>query len=359
MTALSNDPLERIKRKATLLILAAMASGGLLLTILNSITPNIHFISLIIPPLSTIVCAGLCFYLLKQPHQSPLITKLMLAWSAFIIIFPEYFFIAMTLIDPSQRLVDTLPPFAVGIFLLTNCIIIFLNPQEFGRLTIGLWAAMAAPIVVYLLFHPQELVTPRGIDLMVTLLPAMGMNVALIVFYTRLQEKLRQLDNERFYLKEVAERDALTGVYNRRAGEQILQDLIRSQQEIGLILCDIDHFKQVNDVHGHLMGDQVLQLVAQCFQTHLRKQDLLMRWGGEEFLIAVIGDDMQELTLLAERLCSQVASQSIPTVGNVTASFGVALRQPLENLIQLFDRADQALYQAKDAGRNQVILAST
>jgi diguanylate cyclase (GGDEF)-like protein len=175
--------------------------------------------------------------------------------------------------------------------------------------------------------------------------------------FARLQDKLRQLDNERFYLKQVAERDALTGVYNRRMGEAVLEELLRSSQSVGLILCDVDHFKRVNDGHGHLVGDQVLQTVAQCLQTHLRKQDLLMRWGGEEFLVVVMGEDAKELMQLAERLRSTIASQPIPSIGNVTASFGVALRQPLEQLNQLFDRADQALYQAKNAGRNQVMLA--
>ncbi len=357
MTALPDNPLEALKHKATLVLLGAMASGGVLASILHLIAPDTHPLSLIIPPLTVIICTSLLLYLLNHPHHSQRIIKLLIAWSGLIIILPEYFFILEALIDPSKKLVDTLPPLSGGIFLLITCTIVFLNPHEFVKMTIGLWTTLAAPIVIYLLCHPQELATPRGIDLMVTLVPAMGMNIALILLYSRLQDAIRQLDQERFHLKEVSERDALTGVYNRRAGEQRLQEFERSRQEIGLILCDIDHFKQVNDRHGHLIGDQVLQAVTQCVQTHLRKQDMLMRWGGEEFLIVIIGENVQELMLLAERLRSKIASQPIPTVGNVTASFGVALQQPLENLIQLFDRTDQALYQAKAAGRNQVMLS--
>jgi diguanylate cyclase (GGDEF)-like protein len=357
MTALPDNPLEAIKRRATLLILAAMTCGGLLVTIVDVMAPQTHLISRLIPPMTVIICSSLLLYLLKKPQQWSRINQMLIAWSAFIIIFPEYFFIYQALTDSSKRLVDTLPPFSAGIFLLTNYIIVFLNPQAFVRLTIALWSLLAAPIVIYLSLHPQELVMPRGLDLMVTFLPATGMNAGLMLLQSRLQDKLRQLDNERFYLKQVAERDALTGVYNRRMGEAVLEELLRSSQSVGLILCDVDHFKRVNDGYGHLVGDQVLQTVAQCLQTHLRKQDLLMRWGGEEFLVVVMGEDAKELMQLAERLRSKIASQPMPPIGNVTASFGVALRQPLEQLHQLFDRADQALYRAKEGGRNQVVLA--
>jgi diguanylate cyclase (GGDEF)-like protein len=359
MTALPDNPLEAIQRKATLLILGAMAGGGLLVAMLNVIAPPAHLISFIIPPLSAVVCFCLLLALLKNAHHNQLITKLLITWSALIIILPEYLLIFEALTNPSKKLVETLPPFAAGIFLLTNCIIVFLNPQKFIRLTIVLWLTTAAPILLYLLLHPNELATPRGIDLMVTLVPAMGINTGLILFYAKLQDAIRQLDRERFYLKEVAERDGLTGIYNRRAGEQILEELEQSQQRIGLIVCDIDHFKQVNDSYGHLTGDRVIQTVVQCLQCDLRKQDLLMRWGGEEFVIIVIGEDRQELMRLAERLRSQIANQSIPIVGSVTASFGVALRQPSERLNYLFDRADQALYKAKEAGRNKVVLANS
>lgn len=236
--------------------------------------------------------------------------------------------------------------------------IVFLRPRGLVRLVFLLWVVTAAPVVIYLIFHPSELATPRGMDLMITLVPAMAVNLSLLLFYMRLQDAIDKLYIERFHLQEVSEKDALTSVFNRGAGERILQNLIdQPDLKIGIILCDIDHFKQVNDRYGHLMGDRVLQLFARCCQAHLRKTDTLIRWGGEEFLIVVTGDDEQELEHLAERLRAIVAEREIPEVGKVTASFGVALLLPQENLIQLFARADQALYQAKKSGRNQVVLA--
>lgn len=193
---------------------------------------------------------------------------------------------------------------------------------------------------------------------MVTLVPAMGINLSLVMFYSHLQDAVNKLHIERFQLQEISEKDALTNVFNRGAGEKMLRNLIeQSNQQIGIILCDVDRFKQVNDNYGHLMGDRVLQAIAQCCQSNLRKKDTLIRWGGEEFLIVVTGDDEEELKYLAERLRVIIAEQEIPEVGTVTASFGVALLQPQESLAQLFSRADEALYQAKNQGRNQVIFA--
>lgn len=358
MIPLTANPINMLKLQAIRLMLAVMGVGSVLVTLLHRMNPQTPPISLVIPPLTASVCAGLLVYLSRYPQSSQRIIHILLAWSLAIIVLPEYFFLLTALLDPRQRLIDILPPLAPGIFLLTSCTIVFLNPGAFLHVTLSLWAIMAGPIVLYLLCHPQELATPRGLDLMVALLPAMGMNIGLISLYSRLQDTIHQFDYERFSLKEASERDALTGIYNRQAGEQILQGFIgQAEQTVGLILCDIDHFKQVNDRHGHLVGDRVIRLMAKCLQTHLRQQDILMRWGGEEFLIVVVGEELKELIRLAERIRCQVASHPIPTVGGVTASFGIALQQPSEPLHLLFERADQGLYQAKARGRNQVCVA--
>ncbi len=358
MTLTTNDPLELLNRKAMIFILGAMISGGVFVTIMNLIEAKTHPISLIAPPLTSTVSLLLLIYLIKYPRRIYQVTKIILGWSSFIILFPEYFFVIEAWLDPEKRLVDSLPPISSGIFLLTNSMIIFLRPLGLVRLVLLFWFAAAAPIVIYLVSHLEELKTPRGLDIMVTLVPAMGINLSLVMFYSYLQDAVNKLYIERFHLQEISEKDALTNVFNRGAGEKMLRNLIeQSTQQIGIILCDVDRFKQVNDNYGHLMGDRVLQTIAQCCQSNLRKKDILIRWGGEEFLIVVTGDKEEELKYLAERLRAIVAEQQIPEVGKVTASFGVALLQPQENPTQLFARADRALYQAKNQGRNQVIFA--
>ncbi len=358
MTLTTDDPIEILRRKAVIFILGVMIVGGIIASFLHSLEAKTHPISLIIPPVTVVICLSTLIYLLRYPQEIYLAVQIVLGWGSFIVVFPEYFFVIEAFLNPDKLLIDSLPPISSGIFLLTTSMIVFLRPKRLLGLIILLWVFIASPIVIYLIFHFQELKTPRGIDLIVTLVPAMGINIFLVTFYARLQDAFNQICMERFHFKEVSEKDALTGSFNRGAGEKILQNLIdQREQSIGIILCDIDRFKQVNDNYGHLIGDLVLQTIARCCQAHLRKQDILIRWGGEEFVIVVTGDSQQELENLAERLRFIIAEQQIPEVGRVTASFGVAILEPHENLIQLFARADRALYQAKDWGRNQVVLA--
>jgi len=351
-----SDPTAILKRKAVIFILTLLCLGGMIATVLHVIAPKPHPLSLIIPPMTTLICLWLLFYLLKNPQQIYRVIQFTLGWSSVTILFPEYFFVAEALIDPAKQFVDTLPPLSSSIFLLTTAMIVFLRPRRLVRQALLLWVLTAAPVIGYLIAHPSQLNTPRGMDLMMMLIPAMALNIALLLFYSRLQEMIDKLYVERLYLKEASEKDALTVIFNRGTGEKIIQSLIaRQEKHIGIILCDIDHFKRINDTHGHLAGDQVLHFFTRCCQNHLRQTDIMIRWGGEEFLVVVLGENREELSNLAERLRNVIADQSIPHVGKVTDSFGATLWAPQETLYQLFARADQALYQAKALGRNQVV----
>lgn len=155
-----------------------------------------------------------------------------------------------------------------------------------------------------------------------------------------------------------ADIDHLTNLANRRAASRALESVLEDQLEaIGVMLIDIDRFKRINDTFGHGIGDQVLVQTAQLFQQGLRKTDIASRWGGEEFLIILIGTTAQELYQTAERLRQGLANYPHPSVGPVTASFGVALAKPGERMEILLRRADTALYRAKQAGRNRVVAA--
>jgi diguanylate cyclase (GGDEF)-like protein len=155
-----------------------------------------------------------------------------------------------------------------------------------------------------------------------------------------------------------ADIDHLTNLANRRAASRALEAVLEDQTEaIGVMLIDIDRFKRINDTFGHGIGDQVLVQTAQLFQQGLRKTDIASRWGGEEFLIILIGTTAQELYQTAERLRQGLANYPHPSVGPVTASFGVALAKPGDRLETLLRRADAALYRAKQAGRNRVVAA--
>jgi diguanylate cyclase (GGDEF)-like protein len=160
-------------------------------------------------------------------------------------------------------------------------------------------------------------------------------------------------------LLNLSETDKLTGLYNRLKLDKILDEQEqlhqRYQTPCGIILFDIDHFKQVNDTFGHPVGDLVLKELAELVANNIRNTDHLGRWGGEEFLIIAPSSDYSETIQLAEKLLTALRNHPFETVGKVTASFGVcALRRDL-TATRAISLADKALYQAKSEGRNRVI----
>jgi diguanylate cyclase (GGDEF)-like protein len=165
-------------------------------------------------------------------------------------------------------------------------------------------------------------------------------------------------------LNQQANTDELTGIFNRRYLIQLgIQELKRARRDrtpLGIMMMDLDHFKYINDIHGHLAGDEVLRSTAQCFQSGLRDDDILGRYGGEEFVALLPGADLPAVIQIAERLRQQIGTLAIPFGEKnitVTASFGVhAFCSNQEtSLDELFNIADQALYKAKSSGRNRVV----
>ncbi|MFO1372346.1 MAG: diguanylate cyclase [Candidatus Competibacteraceae bacterium] len=164
-------------------------------------------------------------------------------------------------------------------------------------------------------------------------------------------------------LQQLAMLDSLTDLFNRRHFFALAEREFERSQRYGrllsLLMLDIDHFKKINDVHGHLVGDKVLQAVATTMRDSLRQVDMVCRYGGEEFMMLLPEASLETAMIVAQRLCTILASQAIATDKgslSVTVSIGVAALAAHEKLTldMLLDRADQALYAAKHAGRNQV-----
>jgi diguanylate cyclase (GGDEF)-like protein len=156
--------------------------------------------------------------------------------------------------------------------------------------------------------------------------------------------------------------DALTGISNRRVFEESLQKEIersvRYDLKFSLLLFDIDHFKIVNDTYGHDVGDQVLKQLTTLIGKSIRTSDLFSRIGGEEFAIIALQSDFNAAVELAEKICKDVASYTFETITHLTISIGVAQYTLNETKEQLFKNADNALYKAKQRGRNRVVAAS-
>jgi len=193
---------------------------------------------------------------------------------------------------------------------------------------------------------------------LVDTVPAVNRNLLRIISQ-RLRHNRRLLfDRERH-----AALDLMTGLNNRRGLEQnfprTLNRCVAKSEPVCLIMIDVDHFKQVNDKHGHMVGDSVLIAVAKLLRETVRTVDKLARYGGEEFAIMLPDIELQEAIAVAQRICELVgntvfnideATSSI----HVTLSLGVAQWQPYEDLAVLLNKADKALYRAKQRGRNQV-----
>lgn len=171
-----------------------------------------------------------------------------------------------------------------------------------------------------------------------------------------------QLQRANSQLEEIAHTDTLTKAWNRYRMEQAidaeLAAAIRHEHPCSILLFDIDNFKRVNDDFGHDAGDRVLTKMAHEVQIMLRASDFLGRWGGEEFVILVPHNTLQDAEQLANRLREHIASLQFDEVGQITISIGVAqLSEKEHSRRQFLERADRAMYQAKQAGRDQVKLA--
>jgi diguanylate cyclase (GGDEF)-like protein len=168
-------------------------------------------------------------------------------------------------------------------------------------------------------------------------------------------------ENQRERLEHLATVDPLTGVQNRRSMDEELavatSMAARNQISQGLVLLDIDHFKKVNDVYGHSVGDEVLKELVGLVQQNIRRSDQVFRFGGEEFVLLMSGVDEVGLRAVMHNLQEIIRRFLKHPGGKVTASFGVAVLSVGESPEEWFSRADAALYQAKNSGRDQVVYA--
>lgn len=178
------------------------------------------------------------------------------------------------------------------------------------------------------------------------------------------QQDIQQLKMELQQSQHNADRDALTQLYNRQALTRELQRLLGGQgaESVSLIFCDVDHFKRCNDEYGHLLGDRVLQRIGALILDHCPEDAIAARFGGEEFAIVLPKTSLNEAAASAEKLRRRLEQLQIrvrksdKVLDKISASFGVASSVPGDSVDSLLDRADQALYAAKRAGRNRVHL---
>ncbi len=175
-------------------------------------------------------------------------------------------------------------------------------------------------------------------------------------------ELIRELRKAMDEIRWLSVTDGLTGLHNRRhffeEAEKEVERAERYRRPVTAIMLDVDFFKRVNDTHGHAAGDEVLRKIASCCRSEVRELDILGRYGGEEFVILLTESDIERACQVAERLRARI--EAFPFVVKdvslrLTASLGVAERRMGESVESVLDRADQALYLAKQRGRNLVV----
>jgi polar amino acid transport system substrate-binding protein len=178
---------------------------------------------------------------------------------------------------------------------------------------------------------------------------------------TELKNKEKEIIKKNQQLEQLATHDFLTGIYNRKKADEYIENVLydneRYKEPSGIILYDIDHFKQVNDTYGHQVGDSVLVELSQLVSNNIRQTDFFARWGGEEFLIICKNADSKHLNLLAENLRQNIKQHVFSIVGNITVSFGITECKVGDTDQAVLNRADKALYKAKELGRDKIIVA--
>lgn len=258
-------------------------------------------------------------------------------------------------------------------------------PALYGILALNIRQFLYVVMIFFLMYgglmallywqRPQTLNSPLELIQAMVLMLVLAQIAIIGGFINGLRAKLRHRNQElRVTMKELndameqiqdlANRDALTGVFNRRHLFDFLSKEINRQRRadgpFSVCILDIDHFKQVNDRHGHLAGDEVLKRVAETVMDSMRNIDCFGRYGGEEFLLILPQTPLSGAQIKAERVRRQVEEMHFPDIDDsfqVTVSVGVAEHWPNEEPDNTICRADSALYEAKKQGRNQVILA--
>ena len=171
---------------------------------------------------------------------------------------------------------------------------------------------------------------------------------------------ITSIELEKCQIQKSAELDPLTKIYNRVKLNELFIGIFyhtkKFNNNLTLILFDIDHFKKINDTFGHNVGDSVLQELSGLIRGLLREGDIFARWGGEEFVILVQNTPLENTSMLATRLRKEIEQYSFDEVERVTCSFGVTQFNQGDTQTLFFERVDEALYEAKRLGRNQVVV---
>ena len=246
----------------------------------------------------------------------------------------------------------------VMVGLLYTPVLVIITTLLWGRLSlyIGAGTGLVMGLVAYLGSSREALAGAYLNDWRIgpLVLGVYGLFSWLLGIWVRERDQLRETAERVDRLRKAANTDTLTGIANRRVAERALNLFATRQRRYAVMMIDIDHFKAINDQHGHDTGDRILQRIAEILKARMRVQDTVARWGGEEFLVIVESVTRDESASIAESL-RQMIETGTGEILKTTISIGVAHSETGQSVDQILKRADEGLYAAKNSGRNKVV----
>ena len=254
------------------------------------------------------------------------------------------------------------PDYITGIVpwsILGACLFVFLMHKHGLKFGFIYYAVGAVGIALFLIFNRHPVPEALQQDLTVNYLIATPVFLIMMAGFSRLRLAYGTALTRAEDFEDLAMQDQLTGLFNRRVFSACMRRARARQARKGtpvcMVMCDLDHFKRVNDTYGHAKGDEVLVAFAEILTRTMRRTDDVIRWGGEEFMILMEETKLSDACAVAERLRALIEDCKVIR-GGVTASFGVTELYKGEQDTEFFNRADLALYDAKEHGRNMVVM---
>lgn len=340
-TSETNDPVIRLRVRSTLVLLPFVGVVLGILWFLNLSSNEMTLTDLYGLPIMVVLIAAMTALLAFQPHRFELVQRVAIAASAiFLLVDFGNNFLSETMRtgQPGQS-----APWFPVMMIMAFFSLSFREAMLFGG---SYW--LISLVIGVIEFRGS--INARQLN---TLLNFYAGNAVIL----GLLWGLGRLRVEYALVQRSANTDVLTGLTNRRSMQAHLRQLMQSGVPFSIFMIDVDHFKDINDQHGHALGDQVLRELGFALVNHVRSRDVVARWGGEEFIVAAPGINPERLLEVGERLL-EVVRASRPGSLKVTVSVGGACRRDHESLETMLHRADVALYRAKANGRDRMGLES-
>lgn len=295
----------------------------------------------LIPRIVIVAMAIAVFILLKKARNHIAAIKSAIVFAVLMYLIHEYMAIHFAPVDLIFEVLDLIY-ITFGLFIIPN-----------RWITNVLTSAFLT--VILIIFTPLTIPTmEEGTKVTITIyLLSQTLIIGTLMHQINKQKRLNYL--QRLELEELAKTDALTNSPNRTACDITLEQMCGEHCDFSLILIDLDDFKQVNDLHGHLAGDEVIVKIVNTIKKVIRQDDIIARWGGEEFIVILPHTERERAVEIAERIKVQILSiEHDDMIGKVTASFGVTAFIIGDDMKSIINRADQQLYAAKYQGKNRV-----